>query len=70
MGWGTLLEVLNKLLNLFESFLFKRRQKEIEDVIKDAEKDPTGAFNKHFNGVPTASKASSTEADKADTSSS
>ena len=57
MEWGALLSLFNKLLSYFESFLFTKRQKEIEDVIRDAKDDPTGAFNKHFNRLPGASKA-------------
>ena len=48
---NTLARLILELLSIWEQFKADRKRLKRDELIKKARKNPTGAFNDHFNGL-------------------
>ena len=49
---NTLARIIYELLCAWEQFKADRKRLKRDELIKKARKNPTGAFNDHFSGLP------------------
>jgi hypothetical protein len=49
---NTLARIIYELLSIWEQFKADRKRLKRDELVKKARKNPTGAFNNHFGGLP------------------